>query len=198
MRRMAGWLVPLTVALSFGCSTQNVSLPPEDAGVEDDLQACDVPPECVVVPESCCGSCGAATRDDAISVNRDFAGVYRTVVCEGEPGCPPCYDDPDPTLVATCLAGRCGVVDLQDHPLTECTDSEDCRLRTRDCCECGGDMTEAGLIAIRAGAAEEAEYVGLVCEPEATCPECEPIYPDEATAICSAGRCVVAWEYDGA
>jgi hypothetical protein len=186
----------LVACVMAACSTQHDVVDP-DAGVPGDLQACDVSPECIVVPESCCGSCGAATRGDAIAVNVDRADVYRTVVCEGTGACPACFLQQDPTLVATCLAGQCAVVDLEDHPVTECEHDDDCRVRTRDCCECGGDTSPAGLIALRVGEAEQ-QYADLVCDPDDPCPECAPLLPEDATAFCSsAGRCVVEWAVNG-
>lgn len=160
-----------------------------DAG---ELRACTEDDECTVVPESCCGSCGAATRGDAIGVHRDRASAYSGMACSGSVGCPACYMQQDPTLIATCREGQCTVVDLQQHEVTECTGASECRLRTRDCCECGGDSSRGGLIAVRTDA--EATYTSLVCAEGAPCPECAPSYPQEAEAICSSGRCEVQWD----
>jgi hypothetical protein len=189
MRWRGVWVVAWSVAGS-ACLAQHTA--GGDGGLPADLQACDGNEQCVVVPESCCGTCGAATPGDAIGVNVTQAGAYRALACEGHAGCPACYVDQDPTLVGTCAAGRCAVVDLEEHAVTACAADEDCRLRTRDCCECGGDATVTGLIAIRADA--EAAYVALVCNADTACAECAPIYPDEASAVCtSAGHCAVQW-----
>ncbi|MEZ4338455.1 MAG: hypothetical protein R3B82_17685 [Sandaracinaceae bacterium] len=158
----------------------------EDAGgvVYDE---CSAPSDCVVVPASCCGSCGAATRGDAIAVATDRASAYRTSACGADTGCPACFMEPDPTLVATCTAGRCAVVDLAMHAATECTVSADCRVRAAECCECGATITESTVVAVSDGAAYEA----LVCDPGMGCPECEPLYPDTIGATCEGGRCAI-------
>ncbi|MFW5921170.1 MAG: hypothetical protein ACOCUS_04965 [Polyangiales bacterium] len=164
-----------------------------DAG--DGVRACEVPSDCIVVPESCCGSCGAATRGDAIALAADRADDYRTSVCEGM-GCPACFMQQDPTLLATCNAGVCEVVDLHEHPSAACDSDDECRVRTRDCCECGGDTSRAGLVAIRADG--EGDFTSVVCDPMIGCPECAPVYPEEASAVCNPdGYCEVEWADGG-
>ena len=97
----------------------------------------------------------------------------------------------DPTLIATCNAGVCEVVDLQAHSVTECGDPNDCRLRTHDCCECGGDQSMEGLIAInRSG---ESDFSALVCDSQMGCALCQPLPPANAIADCDMGRCRVVW-----
>jgi hypothetical protein len=146
--------------------------------------------DCLVVPASCCGACGAATRTDSIAVNRSRASDYRTSACGDDIGCPACFMPQDPTLVPTCAAGRCEVVDLHLHPSAACADATDCRLRTQTCCECGGDTGPEGLISIRVDG--EADYTALVCDPTMGCPECLPMYPTDAVASCSdEGFCEV-------
>jgi hypothetical protein len=140
--------------------------------------------ECVVVPASCCGSCGAAARGDAIGLNRDRVAAYSSSVCGGD-GCPACYQAPDPTLVAPCRAGTCAVVDLREHSSTECTADAECHVRTSSCCECGGDMN--ALVAV----SDASAYGALVCDPDQACGECAPIYPPEVTARCADGVCTV-------
>lgn len=155
-----------------------------------DYRACSVPADCVVVPESCCGSCGVASRGDAIAVNVDQQNTYRGDTCGEEP-CPACAAPIDPTLVATCTSGQCEVVDIYEEPFTECSSNEDCRLRSRDCCECGGALDREGLIAVAVGTAG---YEDVVCEEQQGCPECAPDYESiPAEALCSQGHCQVAW-----
>ena len=48
------------------------------------------------------------------------------------------------------------------------------------------------LIAINVNA--EADYASLVCDGDIGCPECAPVYPAEASAVCNpGGYCEVAW-----
>jgi hypothetical protein len=93
-------------------------------------------------------------------------------------------------LIATCDGEHCQAIDLKQDPITECVEDTDCRVRTADCCECGGNMDLYSLIAIAVSA--EADYAALVCEPDAACPECAPEYPEEASAYCDeTGHCDV-------
>jgi len=137
---------------------------------------------------SCCGDCGAATRNDIIAINRRNLGSYTTSVCQNT-SCTLCYTQQDPTLLASCLNGACSVVDLLALPLTDCRTDQDCRLRTRECCECGGTTAIQSLIALRKDS--EAEYRRLACDPSTACDACVPSYPEFATAKCFGGRCTV-------
>ncbi len=154
----------------------------------DDFSTCKVPSDCVVIPASCCGSCGAATRTDSVAVNKASAPVYQNWTC-GDMGCADCYMPTDANLVATCSAGRCAVVDLLATPATECTDSNECHLRTNECCECGGAQDAEHLVAVSDYSAIER----VVCGSGQGCPECAPQPPDYAEAICDDGRCTVQW-----
>jgi len=168
---------------------------PEEDGGGADFTACTASSECIVVPASCCGSCGAATRGDAIAVSTSRASAYSTSVCPDGAACPACFMEQDPTLVATCEAGHCALVDVLTEPYAACTDDADCKLRSSDCCECGGDVSSAGLISIRADG--EGAYMDTVCDEGASepCPECAPTYPADAAAACdvAAGHCHVLW-----
>lgn len=157
----------------------------DGTGGSSALTACSKNSDCIVVPKSCCGSCGGATRQDALAVHQGKASEYRQGVCQGM-GCPACYMPTDPTLVATCNAGSCEVVDLLLHASTACTDPSECRVRTTACCECGGPTDDEHLIAISA----DAPYSALVCDGQG-CPECAPQYPPK-TLACAAGHCAIA------
>lgn len=199
MKRFASfYAAPVAILLFAACGASHT---PGDAGSADggrdggpvdggDLAACSVPTDCVVVPASCCGSCGAATRGDAIALNVTRANEYRTSVCDGL-GCPACFMEQDPTLIATCQASRCVVVDLYEHAAAACTGDDECRIRTVDCCECGGDITRAGIIAIRRDS--EGPFSSLVCDPGWACPECAPTYPSEVVPVCHEGHCRAVW-----
>ena len=154
-------------------------------------RSCSAPVDCIVVSQSCCGNCGQPSRDDAIAIHRDARSAHRDNVCDEGTGCPACAAPRDPTLIATCTAGQCEVVDLLEHSSGECSDSMDCRLRTIDCCECGGDISMEGIVAV----SNEGDFAPLVCDPAGQgCPECAPIYPEEASAVCTSGQCTVSWQ----
>jgi hypothetical protein len=185
-RAGAWWGAALLSALA--CGDDGAS--GEDGGVGPDLFACERSSECMVVPESCCGRCGAPVRGDAIAIRRDLAADHSQRACGDDTGCPACAPlFIDPTLVATCSELRCELVDLTEHAATACEQDDDCKLRTPDCCECNGDTGVGRVIGIAVSA--ERAYAELVCDPSQACPECAPLYPPEVSVECSAqGRCV--------
>ncbi len=161
------------------------------AGVPND---CQVPSDCIVMPVSCCGSCGVPSRGDAQAVRKDQAAAVSQAACGEDFGCPACAAPPDPTLLATCRAGQCTLVDLQQDPITECVTGDDCRIRTDTCCECGGPTDEGHLIAIR----KDQSFESLVCDPNTACDDCVPDYgntPGFVQAECIKGHCQASWYY---
>jgi len=157
-----------------------------------DPRDCDVPSDCVVTANTCCGECGQATLEGSTSVNEDALATYRDGLCEGDPICPACAQSPNPDLVPTCAGGICEVFDVSRLSISECTSSDECRVRTVDCCECGGATDRSSLIAIRTDA--EAFFSAQVCDPDFGCPECAPVYPEDVSAICQSGRCNLVFE----
>lgn len=139
-----------------------------------DMFACQVNSDCLLRSASCCGSCGAATREDSIAINKQFSAQYASQNCEAV-DCPGCFMPQDPTLLATCRGGQCTVVDLLTHPATECQSPNDCRPRTTDCCECGAPTDPEHLIAISVSG--DLQYSQLVCDPAVGCDDCLPNYP---------------------
>jgi hypothetical protein len=69
--------------------------------------------------------------------------------------------------------------------MTACTQDDDCRVRTKDCCECGGHAYD--LVAIATSVFSS--YEELVCEEGTGCDACLPSY--DRTAACDDGHCVV-------
>ncbi len=162
------------------------------AGVGELPTSCVVPSDCVVVPASCCGACGAPARGDAVAVNAKQAPAYRQQLCS-ETACPGCDMPRDPTLVATCSAGNCELIDLLQHPSTACERNEDCVLRTNQCCNCGGAQDIEHLIAVNV----MSSYPSLVCDPDEACDPCVDTPPDRAHAYCGAdGHCIAEWALD--
>lgn len=151
-----------------------------DAADDTGSAACEFNTDCTLVPVSCCGECGAYTRDDILSVHDDDVSAQRMAACPDGLACPPCFTEPNPALQATCEAGSCGYVDLYDPMMghtsefTECTDDSDCALRVVDCCPCGAEIRMERLLAMRVD--KLADFAALVCEPDTACLECEPSY----------------------
>ena len=137
--------------------------------------------QCMVISASCCGSCGQPTTDDMIAVNRDHVSDYRGGSCDGI-GCPACFMEPNPNLIATCDAGTCRALDVSTRPISSCSADSECTLRAPSCCAC----SSSAPIAIRADA--EADFQSLVCVGDEVCPECVPAFPDWSAA-CITGHC---------
>ncbi len=207
MRFALLFLVPLAFA---GCSDSHSSTdgsvgdadPCADGACVDTgvppatYDSCDVPSDCVLTANTCCGVCGAPTRSDVAAVNADMTmDYYLDVACPAArtapPPCPDCAGMPNPNLIVTCIDSRCRVVDLaSDPPYAECTADSDCIVRARDCCECGADLSPFNLVAI--AASELSSFEGLVCDPMSACPECAPVYPTDIGAACNDGFCALA------
>lgn len=142
--------------------------------------SCTHPTECRLIPESCCGNCGAYGHGDIQSVHVADVDAARAVACTDGAFCPACTMPDPPDFVATCEEGRCGYVALydpvRDHrsEFTECVDDDDCVLRTTECCECGARPSFDSLVSIRVD--RRGDYQNLVCPPDFGCPECGADY----------------------
>lgn len=153
------------------------------------LTACTLPADCTIVPASCCGDCGAATRGDAVAIRRERYSEWMSENCAAV-DCPACARPQDPTLFADCRGGTCEVVDLQAHPSTACTTDTDCHLRTTDCCECGGRLDREHVVAV----SDRHEFGKLACGAPQACDECVPAPPTGVVARCLGGRCQAEWQ----
>jgi hypothetical protein len=146
--------------------------------------------DCTLAIDDCCGTCGRPTLDDYDAILATRSAEHARMVCP-DPGavpCPGCASMDNPNLGAACESRVCVGYDVRQRSLSSCMSDGDCRLRTRDCCECGGATDLGSLIAIRLDG--EPAYGALVCPPDASCPECAPIYPAEYEAFCAPdGQC---------
>lgn len=165
--------------------------PPADAGPRPDWAACTLTSQCTLAANTCCGPCGAPELTDLDGVNMSRLDDHRMEVCpDPDPICPGCPTALNPYLIVTCDAMRCEPVDTRREDFTTCSADTDCRVRVRECCECGGTTDPFALIAIRSDA--EPAYAAVACDPGTGCPECAPVYPAEARAVCRMGHCEVA------
>lgn len=153
---------------------------------------CQQPSQCVLQPKGCCASCidSVETLD---GVHKDQQQTHRDAVCPnpGQSICPACATMLNPNLLATCGAEqRCAVVDVRQQSLSNCVADSDCVLRVPDCCPCGADLAAWRLIAIHKD--RQTDYAALVCDANAVCAQCAPLYPTTVQAVCgSDNHCVV-------
>ncbi|HMJ11258.1 MAG TPA: BPTI/Kunitz domain-containing protein [Polyangiaceae bacterium] len=164
-------------------------------GGTSDLDACETPTDCTLVPVACCGGCGNEELDSVVAIHRNRERAYATLRgCTGI-ACAPCQEiDPlertDRYFVPTCQNGQCRVIDLRTDLATICSRDDDCRLRNGiGCCEgCSADPGQ--LVAIHRE--QEGNFSRLVCGTgPVACPACAPIPPDGYAAVCSRRRCTV-------
>jgi hypothetical protein len=177
----------LLASVAFmGCAQSHDAL--GDGGRRDSAGggACSVSSDCTLLPETCCGSCGAATATDMVAVADDDVEANRTRACRDTVACPTCFMEQDPFLLAVCSAGECEARNLRVDPLTSCTNSDECQLAPRECCACGV-LSRAEVVAFNPA---RGSYADLVCDPRAECPPCVPIL-DGLRAECVSGHCSV-------
>jgi len=201
----------LILSITTGCPQSSMiddAGPQTDSGSQLDAAAPPITPdwaecndsdECVAVPASCCGQCGAATPDDMIGVNREFQSAYRVdVACAGGgEDCPLCAATQDPNLVAVCLSNRCEARDLRDTGVSVgCMEDSDCMLASPTCCAGCGILGEDSLIAIERGA--QAQLLEeLACSETVTCDACTGEPDPSLSAVCildadSPNLCMIA------
>lgn len=102
------------------------------------------------------------------------------------PECPACETETNPSLFATCEAGRCVAVDLRQDALSACAADEECVVTEPDCCAC-----RPGWAAVRRGA--EADFFRRQCGETPICSPCERHeVPAHLVGRCVEGHCVVA------
>lgn len=147
---------------------------------------CAGPSECQLLPESCCGTCGAPTPGDMIAVHRARVAENRASACADPVACPECFMPTDPYLVATCRAGECEAVDLHQDALTTCSADAECTLAAATCCACG-ELGAGETIAYNPARGSLAD---VICDPEIACPPCVPFF-EGVEARCQGGRCAV-------
>ena len=196
---------PLLDAGPDSASDAGVDAPTRDSGGGiPEWARCRTSLDCVVAPASCCGSCGAATEEDMVGVNRSSLLAQREEACGDDAACPACFMEPDPHLVATCEDSICVPQSLRfSDALADCESDDDCILRTSTCCPTCGDVGSSEVIAVPR--AQRAGLYDIFCgEEDVACDDCESTFPPQMRAVCQfdarpgeeAERryCRVAWE----
>lgn len=192
-----GWSCPVGQFLASECGRiDSFCEGPADAGPGPGLyDDCTVTSECTLTASSCCGVCGQPTIGDVAAVNtRRTDAYYLDVACpsarDEPPICPGCAGQPNPALVATCdmrgFRPACAVVDLSTPEYASCTRDRDCVLAAPQCCACG-EIDAFQTVAVR----RDADLSAVLCDSDAACPPCVPIFDERASARCDAGLCVV-------
>lgn len=148
-------------------------------------QSCGAHAECGLVSRTCCPACGEAGADDQLSLNVESKSLFEAGLCDALQGCPDCVSLPNPLLYAACIDTQCTVVDVGEQ--AACETDDDCRLTSKDCCDCGGDFGPDGVMAVGRGYSKPEHCAGVACD------ECLPSDPPGLFARCDPDRsvCVV-------
>lgn len=152
-----------------------------DAGL---TRSCETHADCRLRPRTCCTPCATIQEaDQMIAENLSADGAS---VCLGDPGgnCTDCDSIQNPALYPACIDGQCTVMNLTNF--AGCAVDEQCRVSTKDCCECGGDVSATGLIAVNPTFSRHPECAAVACG------ECAADFAG-ATAVCNqeVGFCEV-------
>jgi hypothetical protein len=152
------------------------------------IRECETHADCRLRPRTCCSQCGSLEQADMmIAENITSADARGSGACLGDPEgvCNACDPIQNPSIYAACVFGQCSVMSLYDW--AGCATDDQCRISTKDCCDCGGDVSASGVIAVNPTFTHHT-YCGS--------PSCDGCVPElqGATAICNPdlGLCEVA------
>jgi hypothetical protein len=149
--------------------------------------ACTTSDDCLITLKDCCAPCDMNVAGDYVALNRAAVAEYDAAKCATDATCPPCVSLGTQSVVATCNAGRCEVVDLANDPITSCSTADDCLIVTRECCECGADVQSLAVINRNA----RTDFAAVVCGPDTGCDGCLPTLPDWQAPVCTGGTCEI-------
>jgi hypothetical protein len=146
------------------------------------LRQCARHSDCSLLPRTCCPGCGLPTADSYLALARGSLSPVEAMTCLGDPiaGCPECESGANPSVYAACIDARCSVVDVT--AFASCLIDTDCRLVSKDCCDCGGDFSEWGIMSVNYAYVRPQRCDGVGCD------ECVPTHPLNTFAICEADR----------
>jgi hypothetical protein len=151
-------------------------------------RACTTHADCVVQTRTCCASCspGSDPGSALMATSADAPALRDAGICAGDPqaGCDDCAPPELYSVYAACHEGECRLLDLTPH--ASCQSAANCRLVTKDCCDCGGDFTSPGLAAANSNFTRP-DY----CAATLLCAECAGTLPDNARPLCRSGTCAV-------
>ena len=153
-------------------------------------RACSTNFECTVASATCCGTCGAPSKEDSIGITRGQESAHRDSLCGGDAICPACAAQLNPNLFASCISGQCEAVDLTEDDASTCKMDAECTLRPAACCECGAGNSYWDVVAINSSKSTDFEE-SQCTDALVACTECVWAPPSDLLATCDQGRCKI-------
>jgi hypothetical protein len=146
------------------------------------LRHCARHSDCSLLPRACCTGCGVPTADSYLALGRDALSPVQAMTCLGDPSadCLDCDSGTNPSLYAACIDAQCSVVDVSAS--ASCLIDSDCRLVSKDCCDCGGDFSERGVMSVNYSYERPQRCDGVGCDG------CIPNDPSNTFAVCLPDR----------
>ena len=146
------------------------------------LRQCAQHSDCSLRPRTCCPGCGVPTADSYLALGRDALSPVEAMTCLGDAsaGCLECESGTNPTVYAACIDSQCSVVDVSASG--SCLIDSDCRLVSKDCCDCGGDFSEWGVMSVNYSYDKPQRCEGVGCDG------CVPNNPSNTYAMCLPDR----------
>jgi hypothetical protein len=155
----------------------------QDCYVDDGLRRdCREHSDCVLVPRTCCTPCVPPSADAHLALRFDANSPQSLGLCLGDPegDCPECEQGSNPAVYAACIDAQCSVVDVSAS--AACRFDEECRLVTKDCCDCGGDFSRWGVMSVNDSYVRPERCDGVGCDG------CVPEPPNQFAPYCDSER----------
>jgi hypothetical protein len=151
------------------------------------ITMCSRPADCAIVDDQCCRC--VIPESDLVSIAIDAGEGFNARVCEPYQPCPDCaavppahYYTPTCTPSTRWEGGECGMTYVDGLP---CTEEIGCRVRVRQCCECGASTEIENLFAIP----NDTDAEDMFCTGDELCCEGGALYPENVEARCEETQC---------
>lgn len=146
------------------------------------LRRCTRHSDCSLLQRTCCATCGTPPADVYLALGRGAISPVEAQSCLGDAsaGCPECEAGSNPSVYAACIDAQCSVIDVSEY--ASCLIDTDCRLVSKDCCDCGGDFSEWGIMSVNYSYVRPERCDGVGCDG------CVPQDPSNIHARCDSER----------
>lgn len=144
-------------------------------------RTCNSHADCKLTPRDCCPGCGELRADRLLGMHVSSTTLGEAGLCRDPSDvCVDCDFSLSPTHYPACIEGICSVVDVSEFG--RCLIDTDCRLVSKDCCDCGGDFSEWGVMSVNYSYDRPERCDGVGCDG------CVPDDPSNIYAMCETER----------